>query len=78
MTCAILQDDPESAEDQSHSARHPSGSGLDMSGRELESAEDPSTQVPPRQRTRKSHYVPPPPVPTNPESQPAFRPIGDM
>jgi hypothetical protein len=77
MTCVILQDDPESAEDQPHATEHPSGSGEDLSGRELESTEDPSTQVPPRRRTRKSHYVAPPPVPTNLESRPIIRPIGD-
>jgi hypothetical protein len=84
MICVILQDDSESAEDQPHVAEHPSGSGEDLSGRESESAEDPlgspedpSTQVPPKQRTRKSHYVAPPPVPTNPESRPIIRPIGD-
>jgi hypothetical protein len=76
MTCVILQDDSESAEDQPRAVEHMSGSDEDLSVRESESAEDPlgsledvSTQVPSRQRTRKSHYVSPPLVPKNLESQ---------
>jgi hypothetical protein len=69
---------------QPHVAEHPSGSGEDLSGHESESVEDPlgspedpSTQVPSKRRTRKSHYAAPPPVPTNPESRPIIRPIAD-
>jgi hypothetical protein len=61
-----------SAEDQLHAAEHPSGLGEDLSGRELEFSE-----VPQRQRPRKSHYVAPPSVPTNPESRPIIKPVGD-
>jgi hypothetical protein len=37
----------------------------------MEFTEDPhgSPEVPRRKRARKSHYVAPPPVPTNPESR---------
>jgi hypothetical protein len=71
MTCVILQDDSESAEDQPCTAEHTSGLGEDLSGCKSECTEDPfgSPEVPPRRRTRKSHYVAPPLVPTNPESQ---------
>jgi hypothetical protein len=48
VTCLILQDDSKLAEDQSHLAEHPSGLSDNMSGRESESTEDLSTQVPPR------------------------------
>jgi hypothetical protein len=58
-------------------AEHPSRLGEDLSERESESAEDPSTQVPSKRWTRKSHYVAPPPVPTNLESRPIIKPIGD-
>jgi hypothetical protein len=62
--------EPESVEDlfgrESVSAEDPLGS-----------PEDPSTQVSPRQRTRKSHYVPPPLVPTNSASRPVIRPGSD-
>jgi hypothetical protein len=65
--------------DQHHAAEHPSGSGEYLSGHETEFAEDlfGSPEVPRRQRTRKSHYVAPPPVPTNPESQPIIKPVGE-
>jgi hypothetical protein len=48
MTCVILQDDSESAEDQSRAAENPSGLGEDLSGSESESADDPfgSPEVP--------------------------------
>jgi hypothetical protein len=84
MTCVILQDDSESAEDQSCAADLSSRSSEDLFGRESESIEEPlgsleylSTQVPPRRRTRKSHYVPPPPVSTNPESRPIINGIAN-
>jgi hypothetical protein len=80
-----LQDDPGSAEDQPRAAQHPSGSGEDPSKHETEFVEDPSGQeteftedpseVPRRRRTRKSHYVAPPPVPINLESQPIIKPV---
>jgi hypothetical protein len=64
-----------------------SGSGEDPSGHETKFAEDPSgyetefTQDPPevlrREWTRKSHYVAPPPVATNPEPQPIIKPVGE-
>jgi hypothetical protein len=41
MPCVILQDDSESAEDQTRAAEHPSGLGEDLSGHELESTKDP-------------------------------------
>jgi hypothetical protein len=70
-----LQDDSELGEDQSRAAELSSRSAEDLSGHESESAEDllglledPSTQVPTRWQTRKSHYVPPRPVHKNPES----------
>jgi hypothetical protein len=77
MTCVILQDDSESAEDLARPAEHLFGSGEDLSRHESESVEDPSTQVLPRWQTRKSHYVAPPLVPTNLESRLIFRPIID-
>jgi hypothetical protein len=45
-------------------------------GHETEVAEDPP-QVPRKRRTRKSHYVAPPPVPTNPGSRPIIKPVGE-
>jgi hypothetical protein len=72
MTCVILQDDSESAEDQSHVAKLPSRSGEDLSRHESESTKDLSTQVLQRQWTRKSHYVPPPLILTNSEFPPSF------
>jgi hypothetical protein len=42
MTCIILQDDSGLTEDQPRVAEHPSGSGEDPSGYEMEFAEDPS------------------------------------
>jgi hypothetical protein len=65
MTCVILQDDSESAEDQSHVAKLPSRSGEDLSRHESESTKE-------RQWTRKSHYVPPPLILTNSELPPSF------
>jgi hypothetical protein len=82
-----LQDGSGSAEDQPRAAEHPSGSGEDPSGHEIEFTEDPSRhetefaedppEVPRRRWTRKSHYVSPPPVPTNPESRPIIKPVGE-
>jgi hypothetical protein len=48
MTCVILQDDSESAEDQPRAAEHPPRSGEDLSRCESQSAEDPfgSFEVP--------------------------------
>jgi hypothetical protein len=43
------------AEDQPRAVEHPSGSCEDLSGHESESVDDPSTQVPLRLWTRKSH-----------------------
>jgi hypothetical protein len=59
-----------SAEDQPRAAEHLSRLGEDLSGCESESIEDLfwSPKVLRRRWTRKSHYVAPPPVPTNPES----------
>jgi hypothetical protein len=85
-----LQDQPRAAEHPSGSGEDPSGhetefvenpSGHEMefienpSGHETEVAEDPP-QVPRKRRTRKSHYITPP-VPTNPESQPIIKPVGE-
>jgi hypothetical protein len=39
-TCLILQDGSGSAEDQPHAAKHPSSLGKDLSGHEMEFAED--------------------------------------
>jgi hypothetical protein len=77
MTCTILQDGSGSAEDQPDVAEHPSGSGEDLSGHETEFAKDSlgSPEVPRRRRTRKSHYVAPPPVPINLESRPIIKPV---
>jgi hypothetical protein len=73
MTYIILQDGSRSADDQPRVAEHPSGLGEDPSGHEIE---DPP-EVPRRRRTRKSHYVAPPPVPTNLESQLIIKPVGE-
>jgi hypothetical protein len=87
MTYIILQDGLGSAEDQPHAAQHPFGSGEDPCGHEIVFVEDPSghetefNEDPPEvswmQWTRKSHYVAPPLVPTNPESQPIIKPVGE-
>jgi hypothetical protein len=74
MTFVILQDDSESAEDQPCAAEHSSRSSEDLSGCETKSTKP---EVPRRRRTRKSHYVAPPSVPTNPESRMIIKPIGD-
>jgi hypothetical protein len=70
MTCIILWDGLGSARDQPHVAEHPTSSGEDLSRHETEFVEDSlgSPEVPHWQRTRKSHYIAPPPVPTNLES----------
>jgi hypothetical protein len=65
MTYVILQDNSESAQDQSRAAEHQSRSGEDLIGRELQLAEDPSTQVPQRQWTSKIHCIPAHLVSTN-------------
>jgi hypothetical protein len=64
---------------QPHAAEHPFGSGEDLSGHETELAEDPFglPEVPRIWWTRKSHYVAPPPVSTNPESRPIIKPIDE-
>jgi hypothetical protein len=48
----------------------------DPFGHEMEFAEDPP-EVPQRWRTRKSHYVAPPPVPTDPKSRPIIKPVSE-
>jgi hypothetical protein len=75
------------AEDQPCAAEDYSGSGDDPFGHETEFAKDPSRHetefaedppvVPRRRWTRKSHYVVPPPVPTNPESRPITKPVSE-
>jgi hypothetical protein len=82
MTCLILQDDSQPVEGQTPVVEFVSGSGEDQSARDSESAEDqaaadPPTQAPQKWKKRKSHYVPPPPVPTNPDDQPVIKPVGD-
>jgi hypothetical protein len=82
-----LQDDTGSAKDQPHAAEHPSSLGEDPSGHETKFTENPSghntvftedpPQVPQKRWTRKSHYVAPPPVPTNPKSQLIIKPVGE-
>jgi hypothetical protein len=77
-----LQGGSGSTEDQPHAAKHLSSLGEGPSGHEMEFTEDPfghkteftkdPPEVPPR-RTRKSHYVTPPSVPTNPESRPIIK-----
>jgi hypothetical protein len=61
--------------------------GWGPSGQEMEFTEDPSRhetkftedplEVSWRRRTRKSHYVAPPPVPTNQESRPIIKPFSE-
>jgi hypothetical protein len=79
-----VEDQPRVVEHPSGSGEDPSRHEMeyaeDSSGQEMEFTEDPSRhemefdEDPPvvsrRWRTRKSHYVAPPPVPTNPESRP--------
>jgi hypothetical protein len=79
MTCIILQYGSGSAEDQSRVVYHPSGSGEHLSRHETEFIKDPfcSPEVPRRRWTRKSHYVAPPSVPTNPESHPIIKSVGE-
>jgi hypothetical protein len=51
----------------------------DFSGHKTEFVEDPleSPEVKQKRWTRKSNYVAPPPVPTNPESRPIINPVGE-
>jgi hypothetical protein len=74
-----LQDGSGSVEDQPHAAEHPSGSDEDLSRHEMEFTEDllGSPEVLRRWQTRKSHYVAPPPVPTNPESRSIIKLVGE-
>jgi hypothetical protein len=86
-----LQEGSESVEEQGHSqaqvlsgmAKVPSGHDSmtvdDLSGHDSESVEeafDWSTQGQ-RQRARRSHYVPPPPVLTSEEAKLIIRLVGD-
>jgi hypothetical protein len=61
-------------------AENPSGHETEFaenpSGHEMEVAEDPP-QVLQKRQTRKSHYVAPPPVPTNLESRPIIQPVDE-
>jgi hypothetical protein len=52
--------------------------GEDLFGHETEFVEDPlgSPEVLRGRRIRKSHYIAPPPVPTNPESRLIIKPLG--
>jgi hypothetical protein len=70
MTCVILQDDSGSVEDQPRAAEHPSGLGEYLSRHNTEFANGPfdSPEVPQKWQTRKSHYIAPPPIPTNTKS----------
>jgi hypothetical protein len=90
MTCIILQDGSGLAKDQPCVAQHPSTCLVRVrtpSGHETEFTEDPSghetefakdpPEVPRRRRTRKSHYIAPPSVPTNPESRPIIKPVDE-
>jgi hypothetical protein len=87
MTCIILQDSSGLAKNQPLAAEHYSWSGESPSGHETEFVEDPSRhemefaedppEVPRRRQTRKSHYVAPPPVPTNPESRLIIKSVGE-
>jgi hypothetical protein len=80
MTCIILQDGSGSAEDQPRVAEHPSSSGEDLSRHWIEFVEDPlgSPEVSLMRWTKKSHYVaPPPPIPTNLESRPIIKLVGE-
>jgi hypothetical protein len=79
-----VEDQPRAAEHPFRSGDGPSGHETefveDPSRHETEFAEDPNghktelvkgpPEVPRRRWTRKSHYVIPPPIPTNPESRP--------
>jgi hypothetical protein len=75
-----------SADDQPRAAQHPSGLGEDPSRHEIEFTEDPSghemevaedqLEVSRSQQTRKSHYIAPL-IPTNPESRPIIKPVGE-
>jgi hypothetical protein len=71
-----LQDDLGAGEDQPRTTEHMSGSGEDLSTHETEFTEN-LPKVPQRWRPRKSHYVAPPPVPTNPNSQPITKLVGE-
>jgi hypothetical protein len=71
-----LQDGSGSAEDQPHAVEYYSGSGDGPSRHKTEFAED-QPEVPRRRQTRKSHYVAPPPVPTNLESRPIIKIVGE-
>jgi hypothetical protein len=77
--CVILQDGSGSAEDQPRAAEHPSCSGVDLSGHDTKFAEDPfdSSEMLRKRWTRKSHYVAPPLVPTNPESRSIIKPVSE-
>jgi hypothetical protein len=75
MTYIILQDGSGPAEDQPRAAEHYSGLGESPSGHKTEFTKDPP-EVSRRRRTRKSHYVAPPLVPTNLESRPIIKPVG--
>jgi hypothetical protein len=86
-----LQDHPRAAEHPSGSGEDPSGHETEFaenpSEHEMEFTENPSghetevteypPQVPQKGRTRKSHYVTPPPVPTNLESRPIIKLVGE-
>jgi hypothetical protein len=74
-----LQDGSGSVEDQPHAAEYLSDLGEDLSGHETGFTKDPfgSPEVPQRWRSRKSHYVVPPLVPTNPESRSIIKPVGE-
>jgi hypothetical protein len=76
MTCIILQDGSGWTEDQPRAAEHYSGLGDGPFGHETEFTED-QPEVPRSRRTRKSHYVAPPPVRTNPESRSIIKPVGE-
>jgi hypothetical protein len=91
MTCIILQDQPRAAEHPSGSGEDPSGHETEFtenpSRHEMEFTENPSVhemevaeyppQVPQKWWTRKIHYVAPPLVPTNPESRPIIKLVGE-
>jgi hypothetical protein len=86
-----LQDQPRAAEHLSGSSEDPSGHETEFaenpSRHEMEFIENPSRhetevteyppQVPRKWQTRKSHYVAPPPVLTNPEPRPIIKPVGE-
>jgi hypothetical protein len=82
-----LQDGSGSGEDQPRAAEHYYGLGDSPSGHETEFAEDPSRhetdfaedppEVPRRRQTRKCHYVAPPLVPTNIQSRPIIKLVGE-